>query len=283
MPDRARPAITKAVILARGLGTRMRRASDDAPLDAHQARVAATGVKAMIPVGADGERPGRPFLDYVLSALADAGVTDACLVIGPEHTALRDYYENLGSARMRVAFAVQQEPRGTADAVLAAESFAGGDAVLVLNSDNYYPVACYRRLCEYGGSALPGFDREALIEGSNIDRERIRSFALLVVDDDGTLLDIVEKPDAETFERMGPHALVSMNLWSLTAPVFEACRRVQPSARGELELPNAVRLAIRDLRVKFRVFPVREGVLDLSSQRDVAEVARTLTGIDARL
>src|SRR2546422_8404795 len=60
---------TKAVILARGLGTRMRRSDPTAVLDARQAAVAETGVKAMIPVG-------RPFLDYSLSALADAGYRD---------------------------------------------------------------------------------------------------------------------------------------------------------------------------------------------------------------
>ena len=39
----------------------------------------------MIPIG-------RPFLDYVLSGLADAGYRRVCLVVGPEHQAVRDYY-----------------------------------------------------------------------------------------------------------------------------------------------------------------------------------------------
>ena len=56
-----------------------------ARLDAAQADAAGSGLKAMIPVG-------RPFLDYVLSALADAGFTRACLVIGPEHGVVRDHY-----------------------------------------------------------------------------------------------------------------------------------------------------------------------------------------------
>jgi peptide/nickel transport system permease protein len=53
----------KAVILARGLGKRMRQTDDAASIDASQAAVADRGIKAMIPIG-------RPFLDYVLSALA---------------------------------------------------------------------------------------------------------------------------------------------------------------------------------------------------------------------
>jgi glucose-1-phosphate thymidylyltransferase len=275
--------VTKAVILARGLGTRMRHAGGDAQLSDTQARVAASGIKALMPVGAGDGAPGRPFLDYVLSALADAGVTDVCLVIGPEHVAIRHYYGRLTLSRLRIAFAEQALPRGTADAVLTAEAFAGHDPFLVLNSDNYYPIATYQTLCAYDGAALPGFDRDALVARSNIDADRIRSFALLSVSGDGLLLDIVEKPDAETFARMGPHALVSMNLWSLTTPCFEACRRVQPSSRGELELPNAVRLAIHDLGVPVRVFPVAAGVLDLSHRGDVGPVADALRDLSVRL
>ena len=78
-------AIDKAVILARGLGTRMRRADSGAALDTGQEKFASAGLKAMIPIG-------RPFLDYVLSALADGGFRHVCLVIGPEHDAVRDYY-----------------------------------------------------------------------------------------------------------------------------------------------------------------------------------------------
>src|SRR5512141_210353 len=99
---------TKAVILARGLGTRMRRAADGAALDSNQAAVADTGVKAMIPIG-------RPFLDYVLSALADAGIGEVCLVVGPEHDAIRRYYRDEAHVeRLRIAFATQERPLGTA-------------------------------------------------------------------------------------------------------------------------------------------------------------------------
>ena len=68
----------KALVLARGKGTRMQRAAPDAAADPGQSRIADTGLKAMIPFR-------RPFLDYILSALADAGCLDVCLIIGPEH------------------------------------------------------------------------------------------------------------------------------------------------------------------------------------------------------
>lgn len=267
---------TRAVILARGLGTRMRQADGAASLDAEQAAVADAGVKGMIPIG-------RPFLDYVISALADAGITDVCLVIGPEHQAVRDYYGSLQPERVRVHFAVQAEPRGTADAVAAARDFAADQNVLVLNSDNFYPVDAYRALAAHGGAGLVGFEREALVAESNIPEERIRKFALVARDADGFLDEIVEKPDEATVARMGAHALVSMNLWSFTPAIFEACTRVRPSSRGELELQEAVRIAMHELGERFRVLPMAAGVLDLSNRRDIPAVAARLAGSAVRL
>ena len=264
---------TKAVILARGLGTRMRRPGDDAALTDAQRAAAGAGLKGMIPIG-------RPFLDYVISALADAGITDVCLVIGPGHDAVRRHYSpGTASARVRVHFATQAEPRGTADAVAAAAAFAGPDTVLVLNADNYYPVEAYRTLAALGGSGLIGFEPAALVAEGNIPLARVRQYALVLADADGWLTTIVEKPDDETVERLGPRALVSMNLWSFTPVIFEACARVRPSSRGELEVQDAVRIARDELGEPFRVVPFAGGVLDLSSRDDIAGVAERLRGV----
>lgn len=270
------PAVTKAVVLARGLGTRMRREDAAAALDDAQAEVAARGMKAMIPIG-------RPFLDYALSALADAGCTDACLVIGPEHGDVRDYYARTSPpARIRMAFAVQPEPRGTADALLAAEAFADGDRVLMVNSDNYYPPRALAALRAVAGSGLLGFEREALIRESNIEAARVRKYALLARHADGALARIVEKPDDATSAALGADALVSMNAWVFTPCIYAACRRVTPSPRGELELQDAVRIAIDDLDERFDVVRVAAGVLDLSSRGDIARVRERLAGVEAR-
>jgi dTDP-glucose pyrophosphorylase len=268
--------ITKAVILARGLGSRMRTDDASVALSAEQASAADRGLKALIPVG-------RPFLDYVLSGLADAGVVDVCLVIGPEHEQVRRYYATESKpTRVSVTFSVQNEAKGTADALLAAREFAATENFLVLNADNYYPVESYRTLILHGGPGLAGFDRDALVRQGNIDVARIRRYALLRVRD-GWLEDIVEKPDEVTFASMGERAMVSMNLWSFSPVIFDACERVSSSSRGELELPNAVRIAVREMGIAFRVFPMYAGVLDLSSRSDVASVAEHLTHVEVRL
>src|SRR5690554_1780079 len=101
-PDTIAPP-TKAVILARGLGSRMRKEADGVELSDEQSKAASAGVKAMISVG-------RPFLDHVMSALADAGFTQVCLVIGPEHDMIRDYYDNIDKSRLSISYAIQEEP-----------------------------------------------------------------------------------------------------------------------------------------------------------------------------
>jgi glucose-1-phosphate thymidylyltransferase len=268
--------IEKAVILAAGLGTRMRKADGAAPLDPEQAAAADTGVKAMIPIG-------RPFLDYVISALADSGIRDICLVIGPAHDAIRDYYASISPRRVRVRFAVQPRPLGTADAVLAAEDFAAGEDFLVVNSDNYYPVTAYAALRALDGPGLAVFDREILVARANIPPARIASFALLIIDSDGFLQRIIEKPDAETMASLAGPPFVSMNCWRFSPTIFEACRRVPLSSRGELELPQAVANAIAEQGERFRAVPCQEGVLDLSTRADIALVAERLRDVEVRL
>ncbi|MGH7485528.1 MAG: nucleotidyltransferase family protein, partial [Steroidobacteraceae bacterium] len=92
---------TKLVVLARGLGTRMRTASPGDALDDDQRSAADAGLKAMISID-------RPFLDYALSAYADAGLREVCLVVGPEHDAIRDYYSSVRTNRLSISFAIQE-------------------------------------------------------------------------------------------------------------------------------------------------------------------------------
>lgn len=265
-------AIGKAVILARGLGTRMRRADPAVELDREQSTAADAGIKAMIPVG-------RPFLDYVLSGLADAGFRELCLVIGPEHDVIRDYYEAHSPRRVLLTYAVQAEARGTADAVVAAEQFSGRDEFLVMNGDNYYPVDVLRKLRAFGGPGTILFETGGLTRNSNIPADRVRQYAYAEVSGE-ELVALAEKPAPNAGS--SPNALVSMNLWRFSSAIFEHCRMVERSSRGEYELPGAVNRAILH-GARFRVETTDLGVLDLSRREDVAEVTERLRGIEVAL
>lgn len=262
---------SRALILARGLGTRMRAHDPGATLTPEQQRAADAGLKAMIPVN------GRPFLDFLLSTIADAGIRDVALVVAPDHDEVRRYYrETAPPLRIALSFVVQDQPLGTADAIRSAESWTAGDPFLAMNGDNLYPMEALATLATLEEPGLPAFDRDDLVRTGNIPEERIRSFALIDIDDDGYLRGIVEKPPA-----IPGSASVSMNCWRFDARIFDACRDVPKSARGEQEIPEAVGLAV-SRGIRFKAFPARGPVLDLSRRADTAEVARRLAGIVPR-
>lgn len=277
---------TTAVVLARGLGTRMSR-DDGSVLDADQAAAADAGAKAMMPVG-------RPFIEYVVSSLADAGIADVVLVVAPGDSPIRGHFTRTAPpTRVRLHWAAQAEPRGTADAVLAARDAVraiararptvaagrGEAAFLVVNADNLYPPDALRLAVEIGGNGLVAFDADALVRESGIEPARVLRYALLDVVPGNTLRAIREKPGADDPLVLAPERWVSMNLWSFTPVIFDACDLVTPSARGELELQDAVTIAMRDLGVVFHVRRGSGAVLDLSHRADIATVRARLSGL----
>lgn len=266
--------IETAVVLARGLGSRMRQdggAALTAALTPEQAAAAASGHKALMPIGE------HRLIDYSLSALADAGIRRAVLVVAPEHEEFSAHVAELAPRRLSIDFAVQAEPRGTADAVASAREAVNGEPFVMVNGDNLYPREGIAALREQERTTLLGFERAALIEHSNISAERIAAFAL--IERDGSRLRrIVEKPSQEELAAAGPDALVSMNAFAFTPEVFAACAQIEESERGELEIVDAVR-ALPDVRV----LPFAGGVLDLSRRDDIDAVEAALAGVEVAL
>jgi dTDP-glucose pyrophosphorylase len=254
----------------------MRRQDQSATLSDAQARVADKGIKAMMPIG-------RPFLDYVLSTLADAGYKEVCLVVGPEHDEIRRYYTATAMpSRLRISFATQEKPLGTADAVASAEEFVAGEHFLAINSDNHYPEDACRALRMMGAPGLAAFASDSLVRDGGIDIARVAEFAVVESDAEGYLLRIVERPDRGVGAGGGEY-YVSMNCWMFGPSIFPACAAVRPSPRGELELPDAVQYAVDELGEQFRVLRFRSGVLDISRRADVPAAARRLAGQEVRL
>jgi glucose-1-phosphate thymidylyltransferase len=257
----------------------MREPDETATLSAAQAAAANDGAKAMLPLPV-----GRPFLDYVLSGLADAGFTDVCIVVAPQHAEMRDRYTRAAiPTRLRIQFAVQLKPVGTADAVLTTEEFVAGEPFVVVNADNYYPTDVLSRLrtAPSDGPAGVAFSRAGLLRSGDVGADRLAAYALLDIRDD-VLQRIVEKPDAATMSASAD-APVSMNCWRLDSKIFRACRDVQPSSRGEFELPNAIQYAVEVLGERFEMIAADAPVLDLSRRADVAKVTARLQNVAVRL
>lgn len=253
----------KVVILARGLGKRMRAEDKNAKLDEKQSEIARQGIKALMPIVGE-----KTLLDFIFERFDEAGFTEICLVIGNEHQAIRDFCAKLN---YNISFAIQEKPLGTANAVLAAEEFADNEIFLVANSDNLYPVNDLRKLRELNQAGLIAFDKQSLIKKSNIDEEKINKFAVLSFDSEGFLTKIIEKP-----EKTKENAYISMNAWAFSPKIFDACRNIKLSSRGEYELADAVTYAVQNLGEKFKAVYSNEGVLDLSSRADIEKVREKL-------
>jgi dTDP-glucose pyrophosphorylase len=276
MTDPTSPA-RKAVVLAAGRGSRMAASSAAMPpLDPGQQVAADRGLKVLMPFH------GHPFLSHVLSVLADGGIEDVCLVVGPGDDPVRRHYLAHPARRLRLTFAVQEQPRGSGHALLAAAAYAAGDPVLMVNGDNLYPPSVVDEVRRLPGDGLAGFRASALSRAGGIPREHVAAFALVSVRADGCLDQLAEKPTAADAAAFGADPLVSMNCWRFTPPIFAACAGLKPSPRGECELTDAVRQRVRD-GACFRVLPVEAPVLDLTRRSDIPHVEAWLSRQHFRL
>lgn len=122
-----------AIVLAGGLGTRLRGVVDDLP-------------KPMASVC------GRPFLAFVLDQLADGGFTTVALATGYRHDAIRSYF-GADYRGLALRYSVESEPLGTGGAIrLACGNIAGHD-VFVLNGDTYLELDFRAMLAAHAGAA----------------------------------------------------------------------------------------------------------------------------------
>ena len=109
--------LTEAIVLAGGLGTRLRSVVSDLP-------------KAMAPVA------GQPFLTYLLQFLQAHGLRRVVLAIGYKSDLIRGYFgAHFGS--LELVYSVEEEPLGTGGAIRRAMSLVGEDVTLVLNGDTF--------------------------------------------------------------------------------------------------------------------------------------------------
>ena len=265
----------------------MKRSTSDSRVQADLSKQAEERTKGMISLG----EGGRPFLDYGLYNLRNAGVEDIVIVVGERDTSLRSYYGGKDRDNefhdLRISYAIQripegrEKPMGTADALLQAlvirPDWNTGDFI-VCNSDNLYSTRAYSLLLECEApNALIDYDRAGL----EFDAARIAQFGITRKDRDGFLLEIIEKPPVEEVERLRSDdgsLRVSMNVFRLNyAMIFgplENCP-VNP-VRLEKELVTAITTMVRLRPGSLKAIPWKEHVPDLTYKEDIATTSEFL-------
>ena len=182
----------------------------------------------------------KPMIYYPLSILMLAGIRDILVISTPEDTPVYEKLLGDGSrVGLRLSYTVQETPRGLADAFILGEDFIGDDSVCLILGDNvFYGLDMTRTLREAMAQ-----NRGATIFGYPVKDPR--SFGVVEFDADGKVLSIEEKPERPKSNYAVP------GLYFYDSRVVEIAKRVQPSARGEIEITavNQAYLELGELRV----------------------------------
>lgn len=199
----------KGVVLAGGTGSRLR------PITFSMA-------KQLVPVA------NKPILFYGLEDLAEAGVDEVGIVIAPQTgDEIRHTVGDGSGFGLRVEYIVQEEPLGLAHALKTALPFVGGDDVLMYLGDNLVKQGVADVVRDFMG------DRpNCQILLTKVDDPT--QFGVAELGPDGEVVRLVEKPSNPRSDL----ALVGVYLFDNT--VVEAVNSIQPSARGELEITDAI-------------------------------------------
>ena len=195
--------------------------------------------KHLLPVGR------WPMVYYPLQLMQRLGIRDVLLVTGQGHAG--DFIDLLGDGRVQerngdgllfdldLTYKVQTEPGGIAQVVGMAESFAGGESLVVCLGDNIFELAEAAAVRAWAD----GPDGALIFVTEVSDPER---FGVVVYGEDGGVADVVEKAGVvDTRYEAPPSSDAVVGLYCYPPDVFGIIRGLAPSSRGELEITDVNR------------------------------------------
>jgi len=267
------------IILAGGASSRMKKSMASVNLSEEDIKSANTLSKALIGIGKD----NRPILDYLLFNAEKAGFKNVFIVVGENSESFQKYYGDTSNNtfnNLELHFSTQYipdgriKPFGTADALSQAlhqYPKLQNETFTVCNSDNLYSVDVFKALRKNkDANAFISYDRDGLL----FTMERIARFALVLLDTENFVTDIIEKPSedkVEGYRDIHGKFRVSMNIFKLNGneiyPYLLHCP-VHPE-RDEKELPLAILNMCKNNPKALKGIPFKEHVPDLTSKEDI--------------
>ena len=269
------------VIMAGGASSRMKKSLANVNLSKETKSIAKHSHKSLIPLG----EQNRPLLYYHFRRAQEAKVQEVFIITQEENEAFSSF---ISSPLIQEEFKAQafhlipqsiprgrEKPLGTADAVLQALNKSkklSTASFVVMNGDNIYSKQALEAMYALPESqqALIGYAREGL----RFPQERIQKFAVLEINEQQQLRQIIEKPTAAQIDQVKDthgKVRVSMNIFKLHGPAIRPFLEHCPlhPIREEQELPVAIQLCVQEKAASFMVLPCSEHVPDLTSAEDI--------------
>jgi dTDP-glucose pyrophosphorylase len=210
--------IKSAVLLAAGRGKRQRPYTDEMP-------------KPLLPVR------GRATLDYVLTAVARAGIERVCIVTHHLEEKIFGYVGDGSKWNLQMTFAHQHELRGNGDALLSVpREWISNEPVMVVATDYILEENVLLELA----NAHKRYKADITMSLKECPIDDLMSRSSVDVDSDWRVKKIIEKPTREQI--MSPYA--ASILFILPPQIWEYLPKIQPSLRGEIEMQAAVQMMI---------------------------------------
>ena len=209
----------KALVLSGGAGTRLR-------------PITHTSAKQLVPVA------NKPVLFYGLEAIRDAGVTDVGIIVGDTHAEIEAAVGDGSELGISVTYIRQDAPLGLAHCVLIAQDFLADDDFVMYLGDNFIIGGITELVEEFRAGT---YDAQILL--TKVDNPS--QFGVAELGPNGGVTTLVEKPKEPRSD------LALVGVYMFRAGIHEAVHAIKPSARGELEITDALQWLIdegRDVR-----------------------------------
>jgi glucose-1-phosphate thymidylyltransferase len=217
----------KGLILAGGAGTRLR-------------PITHTSAKQLVPIA------NKPILYYVIEQIASAGIKEVGIVTGETGAEIRAAVGDGSQFGLDVTYIDQDAPRGLAHCVLIAREYLADDDFVVYLGDNMLQddlrtfvdkfLAARDRPPELGEDVAAPPAAQILL--AHVDDPR--NFGVVELDGRGDIVRLVEKP------ALPPSDLALVGVYLFSPAIHDAVRAIQPSARNELEITDAIQRLLDD-------------------------------------